>query len=364
MSRMLPRRRHSRLASPACRATVAASLGAVLVGEAGPATAQDAVRQVAVGTQQPWPLDMLSSFGQPATVISGLLWGLIGLSVFVVLVITALVIAGVWRGRFARDTRVERSARGLSFIYVGMGFTVAALIGFVVWTVDVMAEIQAPPSRPALTISIIGHQWWWEARYEGATPSQTFTTANEIHLPVGVPVRFEVTSADVIHSFWVPALGGKTDAIPGRTNTSWLEADKPGVYRGQCTEYCGKQHAHMAFFVTAEPPADFEKWRQNQLSPAASPTSARAQQGERDFIQRCGACHTVRGTSAGGRVGPDLTHLMSRQTIAAGELKNNIANLSGWIANPQGIKPGARMPAVDLSGPELDAIRTYLTTLH
>jgi cytochrome c oxidase subunit 2 len=249
-------------------------------------------------------------------------------------------------------------------MFVGLILTTVSLIGFVGWTVSVMAAIQNPARKPQLSVAITAHQWWWEAQYLAATPSESFVTANEIHIPVGIPVEFEIKSADVIHSFWVPALGGKTDAIPGRTNVTWLEADKPGVYRGQCSEYCGTQHSHMAFLVIAQTPGDYQKWRQGQLAPAAAPASAQIEEGERDFVLRCGACHTVRGTSAGGQVGPDLTHLMSRQTIAAGELKNNIANLSGWIADPQGVKPGTLMPAVELSGPELEALRTYLLTLH
>jgi cytochrome c oxidase subunit 2 len=171
----------------------------------------------------------------------------------------------------------------------------------------------------------------------------------------------KLIGGDVIHSFWVPALGGKTDTIPGQTNITWLQADKPGIYRGQCTEYCGKQHANMAFFVVAEPPQQFEQWRQKQIAPATP--SPDLTQAVAAFQTRCGVCHTVRGTPAGGKVGPDLTHVMSRGTLAAGTLPNTPGHLAGWIADPQGVKPGNHMPQVDMSGADLNAIRTFLQTL-
>jgi cytochrome c oxidase subunit 2 len=189
-------------------------------------------------------------------------------------------------------------------------------------------------------------------------------TANEIHIPVGEPVRLKLGSADVIHTFWVPTLSGKTDLIPGQTNLTWLEADTPGVYRGQCNEYCGQQHAHMALAVYADAPDEFGAWWDRQVQAADRPEAAAVSQGQRQFLLRCGACHAVRGTLAGGRVGPDLTHLMSRSTIAAGMLPNTVGHLSGWVANPQFIKPGSKMPNLELSGPELDEIRSYLLTLQ
>jgi len=174
----------------------------------------------------------------------------------------------------------------------------------------------------------------------------------------------ELTGADVIHSFWIPALAGKTDTIPGRTNLTWLQADRPGVYRGQCTEYCGAQHAHMAAFVVADTPAAFEAWRRGQLAPAPTPASPLTMAGARVFQAHCSACHAVRGTQADGIVGPDLTHLMSRQTIAAGALPNDGASLAGWVANPQALKPEAKMPANNLTGPQLNAVVAYLETLR
>jgi cytochrome c oxidase subunit 2 len=171
-------------------------------------------------------------------------------------------------------------------------------------------------------------------------------------------------SADVIHSFWVPALTGKTDTIPGQTNSSWLEADTAGTYLGQCAEYCGTQHAHMALRIIADPPDRFQAWRNDQLAAASKPPAAsQAATGEAVFEAGCGGCHKVRGTLAGGALGPDLTHLMSRQTIAAGTVPNTPANLSAWIADPQHVKPGTQMPSIPLSGPELEAVRSFLQGL-
>jgi cytochrome c oxidase subunit 2 len=307
----------------------------------------------------------LKTYGPRADPVTGLTWGLMDLSLVVMAVVTVLVVVGVWLRRerqaapvFA-NLAVGGGAGGLRWIWIGLALTILALIASLAWTVAVMAAVGAPAGQPVLTLEITGHQWWWEVRYIGATPDQTFVTANEIHIPTGKPILVKLSGADVIHSFWIPALAGKTDTIPGRTNLTWMQADRPGVYRGQCTEYCGVQHAHMAAFVTADPPAAFEAWRANQLRAAA----AAASPGEQLFVQRCGACHTVRGGEAGGVAGPDLTHLMSRQTLAAGTVPNTRDGLSGWISNPQALKPGARMPATDLSGPELGQVVAYLETL-
>jgi cytochrome c oxidase subunit 2 len=190
-----------------------------------------------------------------------------------------------------------------------------------------------------------------------------FDTANEIHIPVDVPVRLKLLSEDVIHSFWVPAIGGKTDMIPGQTNVTWIEATRVGTYRGVCAEFCGLQHARMAFVLVAKSAEDFAAWWDAQLLPAPEPTTDLIQEGLNTFTLRCGACHAVRGTRAGGKLGPDLSHLMSRKTLAAGTLPNVIEHLSDWIADPQSIKPGNPMPEVDLSARELNAIVAYLGTL-
>ena len=311
------------------------------------------------------PMDTLHADGLMARRILPLTQGLLIVSAVVVIIIAALVLIAIFRrahgGSVAATPLTEGEAGG--WISIGVGLSTIVLIGLVVWTSVTMARIANPPSKPALSIEVRGHQWWWEFAYLNDDPSKTFVTANEIHIPVGKPVRFALKSEDVIHTFWVPSLGGKIQMIPGQTNLTWLEADRPGVYRGQCSQYCGQQHAHMIFAVFADPPDAFEAWRKAQLSAASQPASADARLGEQRFIQHCGACHTVRGTPADGHVGPDLTHLMSRTTIAGGELPNNPGFLSGWIANPQSLKPGSLMPDPGLSGPELASIRSFLVTL-
>ena len=313
------------------------------------------------------PMLYLCSFGSRGQQIADLIIALLVLSIAVVLIISIAVLIGVIRRRtrepadVAGRWPVERGGNGMPWIYVGLPLTVVALAGSVTWTLVTMAAIADPPKQPGVTIEITGHQWWWEIHYLSDDPSRSFTTANEIHIPVGEPVRFRLRSADVIHTFWIPALSGKTDLIPGQTNTTWLEADEPGAYRGQCNEYCGRQHAHMALSLFADPPDRFHAWWDAQVRGAAPPEAVAG--GQTQFARRCSICHTVRGTLAGGHVGPDLTHLMSRATLAAGMLPNTVGNLSGWIANPQVIKPGSKMPDLQLSGPDLEAIRSYLLTL-
>ena len=308
----------------------------------------------------------LQTYGPRADPATALTWGLTAISVAVVVIVTTLVAIGILvrRRRTVADGTepppAEPGSGGLAWIYVGLGLTTVALAVSLVWTVAVVAEISSPAGRPALTLEVTGHQWWWQVRYLGARPNQTFVTANEIHVPVGRPVLVKIMSADVIHSFWVPALTGKTDTVPGRVNVAWLQANRAGVYRGQCTEYCGLQHAHMALYVIADPAPVFEAWRQGQIRPAADAASA----GEAVFQAHCNKCHTVRGTAATGAAGPDLTHLMSRRTIASGTLPNTRGTIAGWIANPQALKPGSTMPASNLTGPELNAVSAYVETLR
>ena len=313
------------------------------------------------------PLNYLTSAGARANMILPLTWGVLIISILVCVIVCGLLTAAIFRRRQVDrpggDARslLRRPHGGLTWVYIGVGISTIVLVATTVWTMKTIADVVSPPREAKLTIEVTGHQWWWEARYLSDKPSEIFTTANEIHIPAGEPVRFKLIGGDVIHSFWVPSLAGKTDTIPGQTNITWLQADRPGIYRGQCTEYCGKQHANMAFFVVAEPAQQFEEWRQKQILPAAPPPDLALLVAA--FQTRCGVCHTVRGTPAGGKVGPDLTHVMSRGTIAAGTLPNTPGHLTGWIANPQGIKPGNLMPQIDMSGADLNAIRSFLQTL-
>lgn len=329
--------------------------GAVALGSAWPARAD-------------LPVSYLHGDGGKAYPVVSLTWGLTAISVIVVLIICTLLLWGIFTKRArAADMAalpVGRSAGGMNWLVWGTGISTVALFASAIWTVAVLADVNGPPAKPAVTIEVTGSQWWWNARYLSDDASRIVSTANEIHIPTGQPVRIKLVGADVIHSFWVPALTGKTDTIPGQTNTMWLEADKPGIYRGPCTEYCGEQHAHMTAFVVADPPDMFQAWWDAQVAPAPEPATDEETRGRAAVEFHCGACHTVRGTKAGGTVAPDLTHLMTRHTIAAGTLDNTPANLAGWIANPQAIKPGTRMPAPGLSGPEVTDVVAYLKTLR
>ena len=216
----------------------------------------------------------------------------------------------------------------------------------------------------ALNLKITGHQWWWEISYEADSPHLSFVTANEIRIPIDRPVRVSLESSDVIHSFWVPSLTGKMDLITGQQNEIQFTAKTAGVYRGQCAEFCGMQHAHMAFAVIALPQDEFKRWRDHENQSAGSPIDPLAKQGESLFRARgCALCHTIRGTPAGGQLGPDLTHIGSRTTIAAGTLPLNSATLGAWLADPQHIKPGNLMPQMALQSDELIAIHHYLEQL-
>jgi cytochrome c oxidase subunit II len=215
-----------------------------------------------------------------------------------------------------------------------------------------------------LTIRVTGHQWWWEVTYEDPEAYKSFTTANEIHIPVGEPVTVKLNSSDVIHSFWVPALFGKQDLITGRENEIQFTADREGVYRGQCAEFCGWQHAHMGMLVVAKPRGDFDRWREAQIKAAEPPSDPERQKGQAVFLASpCVMCHQVRGTKAGGRVAPDLTHIGSRQYLAAGTLPMSRGNLAAWIVDPQGIKPGVHMPLIKLQPEEVDPLASYLEGL-
>ena len=219
--------------------------------------------------------------------------------------------------------------------------------------------------KQGLNVQVTAHQWWWEVEYLDEDPSKRFKTANELRLPAGVPVRIELRSSDVIHSFWVPNLHGKLDLIPGRANEIHLIPERTGRFRGQCAEFCGLQHAHMAFDVTVEERGAFEAWRAHQVTTAAEPATELARKGREHFeTSHCAMCHAIRGTKAAGSVAPDLTHLAGRATIAAGALPNTRGNLAAWIADPQGIKPGSRMPFIGLEPDELDALTAYLETLR
>lgn len=315
------------------------------------------------------PLAYLTSSGPRAAHTAPLTWFMLIVSILVCAIITALVWIAARRshgnGGAAATVAiaVERGADGLPWVKWGLIVSAVPLFISLIWTMAALAQIAGPPANTALTIDVTGHQYWWQATYAATPTAKPFSTANEIHIPVGVPILIRLHGADVIHSFWLPQLAGKTDTIPGQNNITWLQADIPGRYRGQCTEYCGLQHAKMAFEVVAEPQAAFDRWRAHEEADASPPTTQAARFGQWQFEHRCAACHAIRGTPAAGATAPDLTHFKDRRLIASGTLPNTVGAVAGWVQSPQSVKPGSTMPDQHLSGPELSAISAYLEAL-
>ena len=307
----------------------------------------------------------LDPAGPQAREIAGVIWWFFGICAIVYLLVNGALLWALFRRHDVSDDAPETSRRLGWIVASAAAVTVVALVILTVASVAAGRGLTSPSGRGAITIDVIGHQWWWEFQYRGDSPNEEVNSPNELHLPVGVPVLLKAVSRDVIHSFWVPNLHGKRDLIPGMVTHTWIQADRPGVYRGQCAEFCGHQHAHMAFHVIAEPMEAFQSWLQQQRRGAPQPTNGAAQRGHDVFMRSpCVMCHTIRGTSAGSRIGPDLTHLAGRRTIAAGTLPMTRQHLSRWIVDPQAIKPGNRMPPNPLSDDDLQALLTYLETLR
>jgi cytochrome c oxidase subunit 2 len=318
--------------------------------------------------QFPGRHSVLQPAGAQAALIKDALWDPMYATAVVVfvLVVAALAIAALRRRSAGEPVETPARERRMTLV-VGSATLATTIVLFVFLVADssVGRAITATPGHRALQIRVTGHQWWWEVQYRDSLAQHWATTANEIHIPVGRPVVVELRSTDVIHSFWPPNLSAKRDLIPGKTNSLWLQADSAGEFRGQCAEFCGHQHAKMAFLVIAEPPDRFVQWLTAQRDTAMTPTDSLTRRGQEVFLgSSCPMCHAIAGTSAGSRVGPDLTHLASRRTIAAGTLPNTRGNLGGWILNPQAIKPGVKMPANALSPDDLQALLAYLETLR
>jgi cytochrome c oxidase subunit 2 len=330
------------------RVRAAAPLALVLAWPAGAARAQD-------------PGSIFEAVAPQARAVSDFF--------ILVLILAAVVLAIVWglliyvllrfRARPGdEEPRPVYEHRRLEITWTAIPLLVLAVVFAMMLPVMAAVEV-APPG--AYRITAIGHQFWWEFRFPDANNA---VTANELHIPVGEPIRLELQSADVIHSFWVPRLNGKMDLIPGQTNVWSLRADTPGEYVGQCAELCGVQHAWMLLRVFAEPRPQFDAWVAQQAQPAAAPTDPVAQQGAQLFQQQaCGNCHAIRGAQDPGGVAPDLTHVGSRKTLAAGAITNTPENLRRWLDNPQDIKPGANMPTFKLSQDQVNALATYLEGL-
>jgi cytochrome c oxidase subunit 2 len=311
-----------------------------------------------------------SSEGAPSTLdpagegsrrIEGIWWFLFWASVVAVAVVTALLLLSLRRARWNDLGAIEKDKPRLGepFVVVaGVVIPALVLIGTYVFSLKEMNALATSGEGTELEITVSAQNWWWEVEYPNGAE-----TANEIHIPAGEPVRLILDSPDVVHSFWVPRLQAKMDHIPGESNELWLEADSPGRFRGQCAEFCGLQHAHMAFYVVAQTRSDFDEWVERQAEPAATPEGTAAD-GESVFLSStCVGCHAVRGTEAESEIGPDLTHLADRETIAAGKLENTRDNLEEFVLDPQGVKPGVGMPPTDLDEEELEALLDYLEQL-
>jgi cytochrome c oxidase subunit II len=301
---------------------------------------------------------MLAELGWPVLVgfvaVSAVMWGLL---LWVMLRRTGTLL----------EHESPKAPGGLGWVIWG-GFVIPALTFSAIF-VAALGTMNGFPmdhhEHHGVDIRIVGHQWWWEVQYVSKDLTRFFTTANEIHIPAGKPVDIELVSPDVIHSFWAPRLHGKVDLIPGMDNFIRVQADRPGTYPGACAEFCGLQHAHMRFLVVAEEEAKYQVWLAKQREPAPEPAEPQAARGRKLFLNGpCVLCHTVRGTPARGSVGPDLTHLAGRSTIAA-SLPRDLANLHAWIVNAPSLKPGTQMPALaQLRGDELHDLVAWLETLH
>ena len=309
----------------------------------------------------------LAPAGPAAERIADLWWVmLVAAGVVFLIVLWVLLRAFTHQGaRSELHRHGERDAAATRWVVLGgVGLPVLILTPLFLFTLHTLGAL-SPPGDDALEIVVTGKQWWWDVEYVGDAPTERLRTANEIHIPVGTPVRVRLRATDVIHSFWAPALQGKLDLVPGRENLTWIQADSAGEYRGACAEYCGLQHTRMGLLVVAEAPEAFAAWRAAQAQPASGATDTSQAAGREVFMRSgCALCHTVRGTEARGQAGPDLTHLASRRTLAAATLPNTPGHLAGWIANPQGIKPGSRMPRIPLQSDELHALVGWLRTLQ
>ena len=298
--------------------------------------------------------------GEQSALISRLFEIFLGVTGFFYLLVILFLLWAILR---KRDGTREPALRRSLVLWVGLiGLTLGGLT-IASWFAD--RGLAQAADRPGLNITLIGHQWWWEVRYDNSDPSKIVRTANELHLPAGVTAHISLQSGDVIHSLWIPNLAGKQDLIPGRAIGLALQPLHEGVYRGQCAEFCGMQHANMALDVTVESPAAFARWRAAQLVPAPPPATPQGRAGLILVTQGpCASCHNIAGTNASGQMGPDLSHVAGRRSIAAGTLPMNHQSLAGWIANPQGAKPGTNMPNVPMNPREREAITAYLETLR
>lgn len=311
---------------------------------------------------------MLQPASASAARVADLTWSILAIATFVFLVVEALLLYTANRYRRRPGAEMPKQITGnvpLEIAWTSFPAIVLAVVFAL--TLGTLLSISKPPvpaqssGQPAevVNIRVIGHQWWWEFQYQ----DPEITTANEIHIPVGATVNLQLESADVIHSFWVPELGTKQDAVPGLANHIWYQATNPGRYDGACSEFCGRQHSLMRMQVVADPPDEFTAWVENQQAPAVEVTGVAAEGREAFLAAPCAGCHTIRGTSAVGKAGPDLTHFASRARFAGGSFETNKENLVAWIMNPQALKPGNLMPNLGMTSGISSKIAEYLLNL-
>lgn len=308
-----------------------------------------------------------------ASDVAQLGWWMIGVATVVWLVVSFVALRAIRRGRpqrgYVAPVLANDDTRSATPVIAATAITVLILLAFMAYDF-VIGRAHAQPHDPrhtdgALGVTVYARQWWWEFVYDDTIAAKRLSTANELHIPVGVPIQLGLTSPDVIHSAWIPRLGGKQDLTPGYFTTLRFTADTAGVYYGVCAEFCGAQHANMRFQVVAHPPAEFEAWRAREAQPAPPPPDSVAREGQKIFMSgTCAVCHTIAGTDARGTVGPSLTHVAGRRTLAANTLINNEENLARWIRDPQRVKPGTQMPSTDMPEPALRALVAYLATLR
>lgn len=302
-----------------------------------------------------WVGSALDPAGPVAREIAALWWWMLWLGSAAFLLFVILLVWALGRRRDTDDTSTR-------WWLLGAGVVQPVVLVTIVFALTLVAMRAIPDETPdALVVEVTGHQWWYDIRY----PDLGVVTANEIHIPAGEPIQLVLRSADVIHSFWVPALAGKTDLLPDHANRMVIEADQPGVYDGDCAEFCGLQHTRMHIRVVAHERADFDEWAAAQAQPADPPTQTVTRHGQEVFLSsNCAQCHTVAGTPATGQQGPDLTHLASRETLGTGVLPNTSMDLRDWITDPHAIKEGVAMPPSPIDGPDLDALIAYLQGLE
>ena len=304
----------------------------------------------------------LAPYGAPAIHVGHLIVGIVALCTMIWVAVMLVLGGALWRKRQQVETEIP-PRRLAVVVTVSVAVTVVLIAGMTVASFYTTRSIGLPQTA-SITITVRAQQWWWQVFYATSAETPGFQTANEIHIPVGQDVHVQLESADVIHSFWVPSLAGKQDLVPGRSNSVLLRAEKPGIYRGQCAEFCGLQHSHLAVMVIAEAPADYARWIASQSADAIPSTGPDVAAGRAAFLAKpCAACHTIRGTAANGTTGPDLTHVGSRQTIAAGLVETTRGSIAAWIADPQMMKPGNNMPIVPLTSVELQDISAYMESL-